>query len=152
MTNSIWELIPQKGVSQGENEIFFGMDRSRIRALLQNTFGEPTSHMPDEDDFETPQDETHIRLRFNGDSKLQDIEFLGGSLQYKGIELRHGVHWGGVERELTNLGFSFEEATFLGEGQECSELGINIATRSQVGGDEDDDTIEWIIASSEFCG
>ena len=33
---------------------------------------------------------------------------------------------------------------------ECSELGINIATREQVGGDNGDDGIEWVIISANF--
>jgi hypothetical protein len=33
---------------------------------------------------------------------------------------------------------------------ECSELGINIATREQVGGDEGDDGIKWVITSANF--
>ena len=33
---------------------------------------------------------------------------------------------------------------------ECSELGINIATRAQVGGGEGDDRIEWVITSINF--
>jgi hypothetical protein len=33
---------------------------------------------------------------------------------------------------------------------ECSELGINIATREQIGGDKSDDGIEWVIINANF--
>jgi hypothetical protein len=147
--NTIWELIPKQGIRQDEVEIFFGMARSTLRESLRQGFGEPASHMADEDDFETPDGATLIRLRFDGD-KLQDIEFLRGSLRYRDIELHDNTRWSEVEERLGRLGLRFHESEFLGEGMECSELGANIATRAQIGGDKDDDRIEWVITSINF--
>ena len=79
MAHTSWDLVPKQGIRQDEIEIFFGMDRITLRTTLKEIFGEPTSHQADEDDFETPDDGTWIRLRFDGD-KLQDIEFLKGHL------------------------------------------------------------------------
>ena len=149
MSNVIWELVPNQGIRHDKTEVFFGMDRPSLRLMLQETFGEPQSHMADEDDFETPDGGTLIRLRFDGD-KLQDIEFLSGNLHYRGVELHNGTTWGEIEERLSSFGFSFHRPEFLDDGVECPELGINIATRSQVGGDRDDDTIEWVITSVHF--
>jgi len=146
MNNTTWELIPKRGIRHNETEIFFGMTRSTLRAELQQRFGEPASHMSDEDDFETPDGATLIRLRFDGD-KLQDIEFLHGSLRYRGVELCDNTTWSEIEERLGGFGLSFHDSMFLDEGMECSELGINVATREQVGGDRGDDRIEWVITS-----
>lgn len=105
--------------------------------------------MIDEDDFETPDGATLIRLRFD-DDKLQDTEFLSGSLRYRGIELHDNTRWSEVEERLGGFGIRFHESAFLDEGMESSELGVNIATREQVGGDKGDDRIEWVITSINF--
>jgi hypothetical protein len=149
MGDTIWELIPKQGIRQDEVEIYFGMPRSTLRTSLRQRFGEPDSHMADEDDYESPDGATLIRLRFDGD-KLQDIEFLRGSLRYRDIELYDNTRWSEVEERLGRSGLRFHESEFLGEGMECSELGINIATRAQVGGEKGDDRIEWIITSINF--
>jgi hypothetical protein len=149
MSDSSWELIPGKGIRQDEVEIYFGMDRSALRSALRPGFAPPKSHMTDEDDFETADGGTLIRLRFDGD-KLQDIEFLNGKLRYRGIELHDNVTRNEVEEQLAKLGISFQDSTFLDEGMECSELSINIATREEVGGDKGDDRIEWVITSINF--
>src|SRR5262245_28460487 len=96
MSDTIWELIPGHGIRQDEIEIFFGMDRSTLRTALRQKFGEPCSHMSDEDDFETDDGATLIRLRFDG-AKLQDIEYLRGSLRYRGVELHGGARWSEIE-------------------------------------------------------
>jgi hypothetical protein len=80
----------------------------------------------------------------------QDIEFLRGSLFYSGVELHDNTRWSEVEERLGRFGLRFHESAFLDEGMECSELGINIATREQVGGDKGDDGIEWVIISANF--
>src|SRR5262245_13883925 len=132
MSDSSWELIPGQGIRQDEAEIYFGMDRSALRSALGPRFAPPISHMTDEDDFETTDGRTLIRLRFDGD-KLQDIEFLNGKLRYRGIELRNNTTRNEVEEQLARLGLGFQDSMFLDEGMECSELGINIATREDVG-------------------
>jgi hypothetical protein len=149
MSNTIWELFPKQGIRQDEMEIFFGMARSTLRASLRQRFGEPDSYMIDEDDFETPSGGTLIRLRFDGD-KLQDIEFLSGILHYRGVELHDNTRWSEIEERLGRLGLRFHKSVFLDAGMECSELGINVATREQVGGDKGDDSIEWVIISANF--
>jgi hypothetical protein len=149
MSNSSWELIPRQGICQDEVEIFFGMARSTLRSALRPRFAALNSHMIDEDDFETTDGGTLIRLRFV-DDKLQDIEFLHGSLRYSGIELHDNTTRNEIEEQLGKLGLSFPDSTFLDEGKECSELGINIATREEVGGDKGDDRIEWVITSINF--
>jgi hypothetical protein len=149
MSNTIWELVPKRGIRQNETEIFFGMTRSTLRAALRQRFGEPASHMSDEDDFESPDGGTLIRLRFDGD-KLLDIEFLHGALRYRDVELCDNTTWNEIEDRLGGFGLSFHDSMFLDEGMECSELGINVATREQVGGDRGDDRIEWVITSTNF--
>jgi hypothetical protein len=58
------------------------------------------------------------------------------------------MEWRDVEERPGKLGLRSHESAGLGEGMECSELGINVATREQVGGDECDDSIEWVITSA----
>jgi hypothetical protein len=40
-------------------------------------------------------------------------------------------------------------ASHLGDGHECTSLGVNIATHEEVGGDGDG--IEWVILSAEIA-
>jgi hypothetical protein len=58
------------------------------------------------------------------------------------------MEWSDVEERLGKLGLRFNESAVLGAGMECSELRIHIATRAKVGGDEGDDSIEWVITSA----
>jgi len=96
------------------------------------------------------EDGTWIRLRFDGD-KLRDIEFLGGSLSLGDTQLHNEVHWESLHMKLATKGYTSRESEWLGDGFDFESLGINIATREQVGGDEGDDEIEWVIASSDWA-
>lgn len=148
MKSLSWELVPHKGIESGAVKIFFGMERAPLRSLLSEFIGLPKSFRSDEDDYEA-EDGTWIRLRFGSD-KLRDIEFLGGSLFFAGIQLHHGAHWDVLQKSLAAEGYSFRETEWLGDGFDFVGIGINIATHEQLGGDEGDDGVEWIIASGDW--
>lgn len=137
-------------------QVYFGLDREHLRQILNSEFGAPKSHRPDEDDFEAA-DNTWFRLRFAGET-LNAIEFINGSLEFDGIPLHQGSRWDTIAGALAARGHTFIAAFgppdftmgWLGTGHDCKTLGINIATRENVGGDEGDDSIEWVITSKDW--
>jgi hypothetical protein len=144
MGEAVWELVPGQGIKRGAAELFFGKQRSEVHAMLKEIFGAPEkTNFPDEDDFRM-EDGTFIRVRFN-DAGLQDVEFLGGELRLGGLRLHEGATWEELEPELEARGYEFTNASVLGDGYECTKLGVNIATHDDIGGDGDG--IEWVIAS-----
>jgi hypothetical protein len=140
-----WELVPRRGIRGDGVELALGMGRPAVRAALGATMRGPQSHFPDEDDF--VEDGTLIRLRYDGDALLM-IEFLEGDLRLDGIALHGGARWPALAESLASKGFRFEPGSVLGDGQECGQLGVNIATRADVGGDSDE--IEWVILAAEI--
>lgn len=149
MSNESWELVPHKGIQKSETKVFFGMERTVLHSILGKCFGPPKSFRSDEDDYEA-EDGTWIRLRFNG-NKLRDIEFIGGSLFLGDMQLHSGANWVFLHKMLAAKGYTFRETEWLGDGFDFEALGINIATHEQLGGDEGDDGIEWVIASSDWA-
>lgn len=140
-----WELVPRQGIRSDGLELTLGMGRPAARTALAATMGGPESHFPDEDDF--VDDGTWIRLRYDDDALLM-IEFLGGDLRLDGIALHDGARWPALAESLASKGFRFEPANLLSEGRECGQLGVNIATHADVGGDGDG--IEWVILAAEI--
>ena len=140
-----WELVPRRGIRRNGIELALGMGRPAVRAALAATMSGPESHFPDEDDF--TDGGTWIRLRYDDDALLM-IEFLQGDLRLDGIALHGGARWPALAESLTSKGFGFEPGNVLGEGQECGQLGVNIATHADVGGDGDG--IEWVILAAEI--
>jgi hypothetical protein len=132
----------------GGVEVLLGMDRATARSTLSPILGEPRSHFPDEDDYQSDEHGTWLRLRFDVD-RLQDVEFLRGDLYLDGVPLHGGVRWPELSERLAARGFEFWPATELGDGQECPELGVNIATHEDVGGAGDG--IEWVILASAIA-
>lgn len=146
--SSVWTLIPHVGIESGSTQIHMGQSRPSIRESLAPAFGKPTSHYDGEDDFRSP-DGTFIRLRYS-DQLIQDIEFLAGQLTYHSQPLSGRTDWPDITRFLNAEGVTIRESEWLGDGFDCLELAINIATHEQVGGDEGDNGIEWVILSTQF--
>ena len=55
-----------------------------------------------------------------------------------------------MERFLQSRGTTIRETEWLGDGYDGVELSLNIATRGQIGGDEEEG-IEWVILSTLFA-
>jgi hypothetical protein len=143
-----WELIPKVGITSSGIKISLGQDRAEVNKLMAKLFSPPeVGSYPDEDDFLNDDESISVRIRYTGE-QITDIEFLGGSLQYQGIELHSNVTLEEVEKALIQKNLTIRDAEWLGEGKDCLELGINLATHDNVGGDGDG--IEWIILSSNF--
>ncbi len=148
MTPLIWTLIPNTGIESGEIKISFGQDRKALNSIMSTKFVPPTDNgYPDEDDFLTHDKSTFIRVRYDG-NVVKDIEFLGGHLSYQGINLHADTNFRQIQENFAKHKLSFRDTEWLGDGQDCAALGINIATRDDVGGDGDE--IEWVILSSAF--
>jgi hypothetical protein len=148
MVRQAWELVPQVGIKAADIAISFVMSRNKLRSLMAGKFLPPEDgSYPDEDDFLAKDDSTLIRVRYAG-TVVQDIEFLKGSLSYEGTSLHSDTTFSEIEDNFKAKGLTFRSAQWLGDGQDCPELGINIATQADVGGDGD--VIEWVIMSSDF--
>lgn len=148
-STSPWQLVPREGITQGNLKIAFGQQREALKAAMAAAGFVPPQpgRYPDEDDFLTPDEATFIRVRYDG-TKVQDIEFLGGALTYQGVPLHGGTTFAQVKKQFKGMKLQLRDTQWLGDGQDCPELGINIATRGDVGGDGDG--IEWVILSSTF--
>ncbi len=144
-----WQLVPRQGIACGTLKVSMGQEREALRkSMLAAHFLPPKpSRYPDEDDFRAADKSTFIRVRYNG-SKVQDIEFLAGSLKYQGVELHRNTTFAKVKRQFKSMKLTLRDTKWLGDGQDCPELAINIATHEDVGGDGDG--IEWVILSSNF--
>jgi hypothetical protein len=148
MSDSTWELLPSVGIESGAIRLSFGMERQDLLAAMSSDFLPPEpSDYTDEDDFLKENRSTFIRVRYEG-TRVRDIEFLGGTLRYQGIDLHSRTTFDEIERQFETLGFTFRPTEWLGDGADCPKLAINIATREDVGGDGDE--IEWVILSSNF--
>ncbi len=148
MSDSMWTLLPSKGIEQGDIQVTFGQERPALREALSAAFLPPEeSDYPDEGDFHSKDGSTFIRVRYDG-TTVRDIEFLSGSLSYQDVALHAGTTFGEIEKRLGALGFTFRSTEWLGDGMDCPGLGVNIATRDDVGGDGDG--IEWVILSGNF--
>jgi hypothetical protein len=143
-----WELVPRRGVTGGA-DVLLGMDRAALRSELTAILGEPRSHFPNEDDYISDERGTWLRLRFDGD-RLEDVEVLRGDLYLDGVPLHRGARWSELSEQLAARGFDFSPATELGDCQECPQLGVNIATHQDVGGEGDG--IEWVIVAAAIAG
>jgi hypothetical protein len=148
MSDSTWELLPSIGIESGSTRLSFGMERQDVLAAMSCDFlpPEPSNYI-DEDDFLNEDGSTFIRVRYDG-TKVRDIEFLGGSLRYQGIDLHSHATFSEIESQFESSGFTFRPTKWLGDGADCPELAINIATREDVGGDGEE--IEWVILSRSF--
>jgi hypothetical protein len=149
MNHLEWELLPRRGIESGALRISFGMTRQDVRHMMTGQFLPlvPNTRYPDEDDFHTADKFTFVRIRYEG-TQVRDIEFLGGKLAYQGVPLHAGVAFPEIRARFGEMGLTFRDTEWLGDGQDCPELGVNIATHEDVGGDGDE--IEWVILSSDF--
>ena len=148
MTNRVWQLIPRVGIASGSVEISFGQERAELSRILADDFLAPAkTTFADEDDFHSEDKSVFIRVRYSG-TQVQDIEFLGGVLEYQGIQLHSDVTFSELEEKFGAKNFTFRPTEWLGDGQDCPELNINVATHEDVGGDGDG--IEWVILSQTF--
>ena len=137
-----WELLPRRGIRIGETEIIIGAPHDQTLQALAQHFPPPDNHRgPSEDQY--VHNERMIFLRYDDADTLEEIMCINGSLHLDGLEL-HDTTWTELEPRLEALGYTFTEPKFYADGLECPALGINVATREDVGGDEEDDEIEWV--------
>jgi len=140
-----YELVPGRGIRRDDTDIFFDMPRKKLRdALGWKASGEDM--WDDEDEYSTPDGDDWLRLRFL-DDKLCDIEVLGGSLVYEGIELV-ATTLAALRITLKKAGMELEKSEWLTMGHDCVDLQIVVAS----GDDTDDfgDEIAWVITSKDF--
>lgn len=144
-----WQLLPRQGIACGALQVSLGQEREALRKrMLAADFLPPKpSRFADEDDFRTADKSTFIRVRYQG-TQVQDIEFLSGALRYRGVDLHRNTTFAQLEKKFKAMKLTLRNTRWLGDGQDCPELAINIATREDVGGDGDG--IEWVILSSNF--
>jgi hypothetical protein len=144
-----WTFIPRKGFAHDNLEVSLGCKRDELRYLLRPLFSSPklNSSFPDEDDFHSNEGTTFVRVRYR-DEAVKDLEFLSGALFYEGIQLHQSANLTKVREAFEALGHPFRPTRWLGDGSDCESLGFNIASREDVGGD--DDAIEWFIISQDF--
>ena len=64
------------------------------------------------------------------------------------MDLHRNTSFAKLKRQFKAMKLSFRNTKWLGDGQDCPELAINIARHEDVGGDGDG--IEWVILSSTF--
>jgi len=133
-----WELIPRRGIRTARTEILLGSSREDNRALMAAVPLSRENHRDGEDQF--VGDGTMIFLRYQGDV-LDRIMFIHGRLSLDGLEL-HETTWAELEPALRERGYTFDGPKYFADGLECPELGVNIATWEDVGGDGDG--IEWV--------
>lgn len=144
-----WELLPFEGIKSKRLAITLGESRKPLRKRAASVFSPliPNAEYPNEDDFISKDGDTFIRVRYQ-DDVVRDIEFLSGTLRYKGVELHDETTLKGVRRFLKSENHPLRKTRWLGDGLDCVSLGINIACHDDVGGDGDG--IEWVILSSNF--
>jgi hypothetical protein len=147
MADQKWQLIPGVGIQSGAIKISFGQERAALGKLMSTGFLPAKSYAADEDDFLTRDQSTLIRVRYHG-TQVEDIELLRGTLQYQGIDLHANTTFAKIKKEFAAKNWTFRETTWLGDGKDCPELKINIATHEDVGGDGDE--IEWVILGKDF--
>jgi len=86
--NQDWEFVPLKGIKCQSVELFFDTDRSIIRDLLGNEEDFNFARSENEDSYQEFQNtETWIRLMYNESNRLNEIEFLQGSLRINEIDI-----------------------------------------------------------------
>jgi len=134
-----WELLPHRGISTGRIQIVVGSARADNRRAMAGLFPPPENRRDNEDQYLS--DENTIFLRYDDDI-LNVIMFIKGRLSFDGLEL-HDTTWEHLAPELNARGFTINtEPKYFADGVDCPELGINIATWEDVGGDGDG--IEWV--------
>jgi len=137
-----WELIPCRGIRIGETEIVLGAPRAEVCQALAQHFPPPANRRrPSEDQY--AHEDRKVFLRYDAADTLEEIMCINGSLQLDGLEL-HDTTWAELAPRLEARGCTITAPKYYADGRDCPELGINIATREDVGGDEDEDEIEWV--------
>src|SRR5215216_4921661 len=134
MPTDQWELMPRQGIRLGNVEVILGAARDVIRRQLAGCLPEPKTIREGEDQYIS---DTTLFLRYEN-ATLKVIMFIDGLLAYDGIEL-HDTCWGILAPALAESGFTIMDSpAYFADGVDCPELGVNIATKDDVGGDGDD--------------
>ncbi|MEV4352524.1 hypothetical protein AB0J83_49365 [Actinoplanes sp. NPDC049596] len=133
-----WELVPHQGLRSGDVEVLLRTSREELRAALAGTFPAPDENRPFEDQYSN--EHTTLFLRY-ADGVLTSILFVNGSLQYDGLEL-YATTFGALGPALAARNLSVREPVEFDDGMDVPGLGVNIATREDVGSDGDE--IEWV--------
>jgi hypothetical protein len=144
-----WILHPFSGIESEEGiKISFGIPRAALRKALASHFQplKQNKQFLDEDDFISPDGLTFIRVRYDENDAVRDIEFLEGTLRYQGANLHAHTTLEEVRQFLGTQGMSLRPSQWLGDGWDCVELGLNVASHEDVGGAGDE--MEWVILST----
>lgn len=144
-----WEILCQSGVRCGGLELLLGQHRETARALLSEHLQFVPTNFAENDDYVAIDHHTRLRLHFEGDV-LEGVEFTAGDVRYEGVPMLRGATWSTLEASLGEKGFAFDAASQLADGKECGALGVNVATHADVGGDPNDQRIEWVILSKNI--
>lgn len=157
MAKLIWQIVPFKGIethksdvndTTPELQIFFGMNRQEIRKLLADVFPKPEKkNFPDEDDFVSKKGKKFVRLSYDENDKLVSILVIEGRVQYQNIELKEGTTMPKIIKQLEKINISAQDPEYA-DGYDFPQLGINIATHEDVGGDGDE--IEYVSLTKDF--
>ncbi|MDR2875327.1 MAG: hypothetical protein LBV44_05300 [Methylobacillus sp.] len=137
-----WQLLPRRGIRFGEAEIVVGAPRAEVRQALAGYFPPPENHRRESED-QYRNNDGKVFLRYDDADTLKEILCVAGSVQLDGLELLDTT-WSQLIPQLESRGHTPQEPEYFVDGQDFPALGINIATREDVGGDEDDDQIEWV--------
>lgn len=132
--NQDWEFIPMKGIKCQTTEIFFGTDRTINRSLLGNEQEFNFARTLNEDSYQEFQNtETWIRLTYDETDRLDEIEFLQGSLRINQIKLL------GTRQASNELAEKLAEMKFELERQEdywiSKESKFTFSSSEDMGGD-----------------
>ena len=144
-----WQLKPRVGIERGALHLHLGMAREAVRQSMAADFGPPVRHrFPEEDDFESPKRREFIRLRFQG-GQLHSIMVIRGDVRLGELRLHGGkLKLATVTQHLKRQGHAARETRWMVDGRDFPSLGINMASREDVGGDGDG--VEWVMLSRDF--
>ena len=135
--NQEWEFIPNKGIRCESVELFFGKARDSIRKLMGNEEQYNFSRSSIEDSYENYQNtRTWIRLTYTENDKLNEIEFLDGTLKLDEIEII-GYNKNSIQliSELTNMNFKL---TRREDYWICEKSKFTFSNSEDMGGDSDE--------------
>ena len=114
-TNASWQLVPRQGITCGALQVSLGQEREALRKAMGAAGFVPPKpgRYPDEDDFLTADKSTFIRVRYDG-SKVQDIEFLAGTLKYQGVDLHRNTSFAKLKRQFKAMKLGLRDTKWLG--------------------------------------
>lgn len=132
--NQDWEFIPLKGLKCQTVELFFGSNRKSNRELLGNEEEFNYSRSTSEDSYKEYQNtDTWIRLSYDINDRLNEIEFLQGCLRIREYKMI------GIQDHMNQLLQNFNNINFRLIRKEDYWIDINnkftVSSSKDMGGD-----------------